>query len=301
MPPLTRRTWFRTACVVPVVWLLFPGPSSASDHHATTSAAAVNVVSAPLDFFSVTPCRVVDTRTGSPLVAGIERTFPFAGVCGIPSPAAAVSINVAVTQPTAAGNVRLYPSGSAVPNSSTINYGAGQTRTNNTVVGLSNGGELSARSLPAGTTHLIIDVNGYFEPAPVCGNDVVEGGESCDDGNTSAGDGCSDVCAEENGWTCVGSPSVCSTTCGDDVTAGSEQCDDGNASAGDGCSSTCTEEPGFTCAGSPSVCTTICGDGVPAGAEECDDGGSIPGDGCSATCTVEAGYTCAGSPSVCTN
>jgi cysteine-rich repeat protein len=300
MPPLTRRTWLRTARVVPVAWLLFPGPSSASDHHATTSAAAVNVVPAPLDFFSVTPCRVVDTRTGSPLVAGIERTFPFAGVCGIPSTASAVSTNVAVTQPTAAGNVRLYPSGSLVPNSSTINYGAGQTRTNNIVVGLGNAGELSARSQPAGTTHLIIDVNGYFEPMPVCGNGAVEGSESCDDGNMNAGDGCSLTCTEEPGFTCAGSPSVCTTLCGDGIVVGSESCDDGNMNAGDGCSLTCTEEPGFTCAGSPSVCTTLCGDGIVVGSEGCDDGNMSPGDGCSASCTVEAGYTCVGSPSVCT-
>src|SRR5882762_7616517 len=86
----------------------------------------------PLNFFTLTPCRVVDTRSaGGPLAAGVERTFPFAGICGIPATAIAVSVNIAVTQPTAAGNVRLYPAGSLVPTSSAINYSAGQTRTNN--------------------------------------------------------------------------------------------------------------------------------------------------------------------------
>lgn len=33
--------------------------------------------------------------------------------------------------------------------------------------------------------------------APVCGNDQVEAGEECDDGNTSAGDGCSPACRRE--------------------------------------------------------------------------------------------------------
>lgn len=36
-------------------------------------------------------------------------------------------------------------------------------------------------------------------PRPsVCGNGVVETGESCDDGNTTAGDGCSELCANED-------------------------------------------------------------------------------------------------------
>jgi len=34
---------------------------------------------------------------------------------------------------------------------------------------------------------------------PVCGNNVVEPGEQCDDGNTSPGDGCSATCQAENG------------------------------------------------------------------------------------------------------
>ncbi|MBL8622189.1 MAG: hypothetical protein JNK64_12825 [Myxococcales bacterium] len=34
-------------------------------------------------------------------------------------------------------------------------------------------------------------------PAPVCGNGTAEAGESCDDGNTAAGDGCSELCELE--------------------------------------------------------------------------------------------------------
>ncbi len=34
-------------------------------------------------------------------------------------------------------------------------------------------------------------------PAPVCGNGAAETGESCDDGNTAAGDGCSELCELE--------------------------------------------------------------------------------------------------------
>lgn len=44
-----------------------------------------------------------------------------------------------------------------------------------------------------------------------CGNNIVEPGEACDDGNLNAGDGCSGTCAVENGFVCAGSPSTCFT------------------------------------------------------------------------------------------
>ena len=35
-----------------------------------------------------------------------------------------------------------------------------------------------------------------------CGDGVVDSGETCDDYNSSDGDGCSSACAEESGWDC---------------------------------------------------------------------------------------------------
>lgn len=46
------------------------------------------------------------------------------------------------------------------------------------------------------------------EPA-VCGNGVIEAGESCDDGNTSGFDGCSATCQVSSGYDCYGEPSTC--------------------------------------------------------------------------------------------
>ncbi|CAN5778527.1 hypothetical protein BH11MYX3_BH11MYX3_01880 [soil metagenome] len=46
--------------------------------------------------------------------------------------------------------------------------------------------------------------------APVgCGNGVIAAPETCDDGNTTASDGCSATCTTETGYTCTGTPSVC--------------------------------------------------------------------------------------------
>jgi hypothetical protein len=89
--------------------------------------------------------------------------FTVAGQCGVSATAKAVSLNLTVTEPTAAGNLGLYPAGtSAVV--STINYVAKLTRANNTIVKLSDAGALTVRcAQPSGRTHFVLDVNGYYE------------------------------------------------------------------------------------------------------------------------------------------
>jgi hypothetical protein len=132
--------------------------------------AKITEISPGVNYFTVAPCRVVDTRGGAPVGGPVlqgqqTRVFAVAGKCGIPSTAKAISINVAVTQSTAAGNVRLFPAGQLVPTASSINYAAGQTRANNAIVSPDFSVQLAAFvGQTAGTTvHLIIDVNGYFE------------------------------------------------------------------------------------------------------------------------------------------
>lgn len=134
---------------------------------------------------------------------------------------------------------------------------------------------------------------------PICGSGSVDAPETCDDGNVSAGDGCSPACVVETGWICAGSPSVCATTCGDGFKVGTETCDDGNTSDGDGCSPSCSIAFGYVCPTPGTACGTVCGDGKKAGAETCDDGNEVSGDGCSA-CAIDVGYGCVGAqPSVC--
>lgn len=50
----------------------------------------------------------------------------------------------------------------------------------------------------------------------ICGNGVVEPTEGCDDGNTSAGDGCDATCAVETCFRCRDEPSICSSLPGGD-------------------------------------------------------------------------------------
>lgn len=129
--------------------------------------------------------------------------------------------------------------------------------------------------------------------ASVCGDGVVEGTESCDDGNNLGGDGCSASCTIQAGYQCTGSPSVCVplAVCGDGIVQAGEQCDDGNNVTGDGCDAACNVQAGYQCTGTPSVCTSlaVCGDGIVQIGEQCDDGNLANGDGCSATCKLENG------------
>ena len=158
----------------------------------------------------------------------------------------------------------------------------------------SRNGNIEVMHFNSATTHTVGVTTEY------CGDGIVNGlGESCDDSNTNSGDGCSNTCRIETGYSCSGTPSSCHAVCGDGIVTGGETCDDGNTTPGDGCSATCTIETGMTCAGSPSVCAPKCGDGIISGNEQCDDGNQTPGDGCSASCTVESGFTCGGLPSTC--
>jgi hypothetical protein len=121
-------------------------------------------------FYTITPCRVLDTRSpggpygGPALMAGASRTFVLAGQCGIPTTATAVSSNLTVTQPTAAGDLRALPGGLPMPTASVINYKAGQTRANNANVSLGGSGEIAVRCDQAsGSVHFILDVTGYVQ------------------------------------------------------------------------------------------------------------------------------------------
>ena len=120
-------------------------------------------------FYTLTPCRVADTRDpdgpfGGPALASNQtRAFTMAGRCGIPSNARALSLNVTVTLPTDAGHLRLFAAGTPVPSVSTLNFQPGQTRANNAIVPLAGGALEVFGGLPAGTVHVIFDVNGYFD------------------------------------------------------------------------------------------------------------------------------------------
>ncbi len=131
----------------------------------------VAVSTGPTDFYSLTPCRLLDTRLaagpyGAPAVpAGSERVVVATGRCGIPASAKAVSLNATAVTPPAAGNLRFFPGDGTAPNASTLNFVAGQTRANNAIVMLasSGSGTFTVRNSATASVDVVIDVNGCFE------------------------------------------------------------------------------------------------------------------------------------------
>lgn len=133
-------------------------------------------------FFTLTPCRVADTRNatgpagGPALAANTQRSFQVAGVCGVPATASAVALNVTAVDETDGGDLRLYPAAAPMPLASALNFAAGKVRANNAVVPLGSCGQLAVRNdMPPGSqgsTQVLFDATGYFEttsePLPTC-------------------------------------------------------------------------------------------------------------------------------------
>ncbi|HEX5716935.1 MAG TPA: PQQ-dependent sugar dehydrogenase [Thermoanaerobaculia bacterium] len=140
----------------------------ARDNHFAFSApdtVAVQALAGPLDYHTVAPCRLVDTRSSGPaLAAGSARSFPGTGACGIPATAKALVAIVTAASPASAGYLQILPDGTPATATSVLNFAAGQTRANNAVILLGTGGDFVAvAGLPTGSVHLIVDVFGWFE------------------------------------------------------------------------------------------------------------------------------------------
>lgn len=126
-------------------------------------------------YFAITPCRLFDTRNATgpdaaapALVAGATRTFDVSGRCGVPETAVSLAVNVTVTGPGAAGELRIFPGNGISPNppASAIFYAPGKTRANNAVLRLATDGTATykVQNVSAASTHFILDVSGYFLP-----------------------------------------------------------------------------------------------------------------------------------------
>ena len=131
----------------------------------------------PFKFYSVAPCRIVDTRvTGGPLAHAEIRHFQIATKCGIPSTAKMASLNFTVVFPTDAGNIVAYPynpmSPATVPPVSTLNWTLGETAiangsvvtlTANPTYNISVQAVVPAPNGGSGHLDLVIDVTGYIQ------------------------------------------------------------------------------------------------------------------------------------------
>jgi hypothetical protein len=125
--------------------------------------------SGPYQFYGITPCRVVDTRTMNPpsLTAATQRDFAIIGSCGVPSTAKAAAFNVTMISPTVDGFLKIWPYGTTRPTTSNINATAGTSAIANMAVVLLTAGtnniSLVYGTAGGGTCDVAIDVTGYYQ------------------------------------------------------------------------------------------------------------------------------------------
>ena len=134
--------------------------------------------SSSLAFYTIVPCRLVDTRPSVPpgplagpsLVAKQTRSFPLqSGKCNIPPNAQAYSLNVTAMPPKGGvlGDLVIFPTGQRTPASSTLNAPTGTTTANAAIVPAGTGGAVSV--FTSNDTDLLLDINGYFAPPGIGG------------------------------------------------------------------------------------------------------------------------------------
>jgi hypothetical protein len=84
----------------------------------------------------------------------------------VPTDARAVAAILTVANPGDVGNLRVYATGQPAPLASAINFVPALTRANNAILPLGSGGQIDVQcDMPPGSlgsTHLVLDVFGYF-------------------------------------------------------------------------------------------------------------------------------------------
>ena len=105
------------------------------------------------------PTRITDTRTG---LGGATRlaargTLRLA-LPALPAGTTAVALNVTSDAASGPGFATVFPCSSGLPRTSTLNFVAGDTRPNNTIVGVTGGVCVYSST----STEIIVDLNGYF-------------------------------------------------------------------------------------------------------------------------------------------
>ena len=127
------------------------------------------------DYAPYGPTRVLDTRHGvgapqAKVAQGADVRLKVAGTGSIPADAAAVALNLTVTDTTGNGFVAAVPDGTAQVTTSNLNYLKGQTVANAAVVALHDGYvDIYNSGNGSDTVDLIADITGYFSPGAESG------------------------------------------------------------------------------------------------------------------------------------
>lgn len=128
-------------------------------------------------YHALTPARIADTRTGSGLPYSGQAPGPgqvldvqVTGRGGVPTTGVeAVVLNITETGSVEAGFISAYPTGIAIPATSSIDFHAIQTQANLAEVAVGRAGQISIFN-EIGWTQVIVDVEGWYDDsAPASG------------------------------------------------------------------------------------------------------------------------------------
>jgi hypothetical protein len=126
------------------------------------------VASANGAYTALAPLRLLDTRV-SHQTLGPGDTLALTvtgGADAVPADSTAVTLNVTVTDTSAAAWLAVYPAGGAIPLVSNLNWSAGQTVANLVIVPVGTDGQVTFY-LPGGYADVVVDLEGYFAPEGV--------------------------------------------------------------------------------------------------------------------------------------
>ncbi|HEX7917057.1 FG-GAP-like repeat-containing protein [Rudaea sp.] len=141
----------------------------------------VGYFSSTITFGSLVPARLLDTRPGMPTVdgqfsgqgalgSGSTLSFTVLNRGGVPSSGVgAVALNIIAVNPSAAGYLVAWgtgtTAGNAPPLAMGVNFAASSTTPSLVIAQVGSNGQVSINNNSAGTTHVVADVVGWFPSA----------------------------------------------------------------------------------------------------------------------------------------
>ena len=152
MPP-SSGTWSAGMIIVQNghVWYCYQSGAGSASKWAKLSGT----------FIPITPKRAYDSRGHGKLLGGHQRTISLTAT-GFPAGASAALLNLTVVNTQGSGYLTVYKTGTAIPNTSNINwFGTDQILANNATTAVSAAGQIS---IAAGgvSTDFLVDVFGFY-------------------------------------------------------------------------------------------------------------------------------------------
>jgi len=115
-------------------------------------------------YMPIDPVRAFDSRYGSPSLPANGAQAYDLGLLKLPSMEDVIA-NITLTQETKNGYITAYPTGTAKPTTSNLNYAPGQTIGGMFILSTPSTGEVDVYNQSGGTAQIILDVFGYFTNA----------------------------------------------------------------------------------------------------------------------------------------